>query len=159
MAEKRKEKPAHQPAIHNKKATFNYEIIERFDAGIELLGNEVKSLREGHVSLDGTYIIVRGAEAWLIGMTIPPYQVNNVAAQKEVYDPIRNRKLLLTRAEIATLAGLKGGLTIVPITVYNKGRKFKVEIAIVRGKKNFDKRQTIKKRDTERQIRREYSDR
>ena len=141
--------------IHNKKAGFTYEIIERFEAGIELLGHEVKSIREGHGSLDGSYITIRGGEAFMMNVNIPPYQAGNVTD----YDPIRNRKILLTKEEIGRLAGLAGGLTIVPISVYNKGRKIKVEIAIVRGKKQFDKRQTIKKRDTDREVRREFKDR
>ncbi len=88
-------------------------------------------------------------------MNIPAYQPGNAPS----YDPLRTRKLLLTRAEIARLAGVGKGLTIVPISVYNKGHKIKIEIAEVRGKKQFDKRQSIKRRDTERQIRREYKDR
>jgi SsrA-binding protein len=141
--------------IHNRKVHFTYEILERFEAGIELSGQEVKSLRAGQGSLEGSYIIIRGGEAYIINMNIPPYQANNI----EDYDPLQTRKLLLTRNEIATLAGLGKGLTMVPITVYNKGHKIKVEIATVRGKKQFDKRESIKKRDTERQLRREYKDR
>jgi SsrA-binding protein len=142
--------------IHNRKASFNYEILERFQAGIELLGSEVKSLRRGQGTLDGAYATVRGGEAYITGMTIPPYQPNNNAKS---YDPARNRRLLLTKAEIMKLAALERGLTIVPISVYNSKRKIKIEIAAVRGKKKFDKRETIKKRDIERQTRREYRDR
>jgi SsrA-binding protein len=141
--------------IHNRKASFNYEILERFEAGIELTGPEVKSLRAGQGALDGAFVTVRGAEAFITGMTIPPYQVNN----QDAYEPDRPRKLLLTKAEIKRLSEIEKGLTIVPISVYNKGRWMKLEIASVRGKKQKDKRQTLKKRDTERQIRREYSDR
>ncbi len=138
--------------IHNKKAGFNYEIIERYEAGLELLGHEVKSVRKSQGSLDGAYVIIRGGEAFIMGMTIPPYQAQNI----QDYEPDRTRKLLLTRDEIAKLAGIRKGLTIVPISVYNKGRKIKIEIAIVKGKKQFDKRETIKKRDTERQTKREF---
>ncbi|MDQ3076918.1 MAG: SsrA-binding protein SmpB [bacterium] len=141
--------------IHNKKVGFNYEIVERFEAGIELLGHEVKSIRAHHGSLDGAYVLIRGGEAFLTNMSLPAYQVENV----EGYNPLRIRKLLLTRAEIARLAGLEKGLTIVPILVYNKARKLKVEIATVKGKKKHDKRETLKKRDTDRNIRREFSDR
>ncbi len=141
--------------IHNRKASFNYEILERFEAGLKLTGPEVKSLRKGQGALDGAYVTVRGGEAFLIGMFIPPYQVNNQAS----YDPLRQRKLLLTKKELNALAGIEKGLTIVPISVYNKGRHVKIEIASVRGKKQFDKRETIKKRDVERDIRREYTDR
>lgn len=140
---------------HNKKASFNYEILERFEAGIELLGMEVKSLRAAQGSLEGAYVTVRGAEAWLVGMRIPPYQPGNA----KDYDPERMRKLLLTTEEIQRLASIERGLTIVPISVYNKGRKIKVEIASVRGKKKFDKRESIKKRDVERDVSREYRDR
>lgn len=141
--------------IHNRKAQFNYEILERFQAGIELLGQEVKSLKQGQASLDGSYVTVRGAEAFVINMNIAPYQIGNA----KDYDPFRIRKLLLTKDEIKKLAELESGLTIVPISVYNKERKLKVEIAAVRGKKQFDKRQSIKKRDTEREVRRQFRDR
>ncbi len=141
--------------IHNRKAGFNYEILERFEAGMKLTGPEVKSLRAGQGALDGAYVTIRGEEAFITGMTIPPYQVNN----QEAYDPTRVRKLLLTKDEISKLGSLETGLTIVPISVYNKGRHIKIEIASVRGKKNFDKRESMKKRDTERNVRREYSDR
>jgi len=142
----------------NRKARFNYEILEKYETGIELLGAEVKSVRGGTMSLEGAFVIVRGGETFLINASIPPYQPKN--APKD-YDPLRNRKLLLTKKEIAELAGSEKNrsLTIVPISVYNKGRKIKVEIALVKGKKKFDKRETLKKRDTEREIRREYKDR
>ena len=144
--------------IENKKAHFNYEILERFQAGIEVEGHEVKSLREKLGTLDGSYVTIRGGEAYLLNMFIPPYQVNNTA---EAYDPRRHRRLLLTKKEIRTLSEVEhqAGLTIVPISVYNNKRWIKIEIAIVRGKKQFDKRETIKKRDTDREIRREFKDR
>jgi SsrA-binding protein len=141
--------------ITNRKASFNYDILERFDAGLELFGGEVKSVRLGQGSLEGSYIIIRGGEAWLQGMFIPPYK----AAGGTEGDPMRLRKLLLTKEEIRRLSDLEKGLTIIPISVYNKKRWIKVEIATARGKKNFDKRETIKKRDTARQLRREHIDR
>ena len=139
----------------NRKARFDYEILEKYEAGIELLGTEVKSVRGGQMSLEGAFVIVRGGEVYLINANIPPYQVKNTPKD---YDPLRNRKLLLTKKEIAELAGNEKNksLTIVPISVYNKGRKIKMEIALVKGKKKFDKRETLKKRDTDREIRREY---
>ena len=142
----------------NRKARFNYEILEKYEAGIELLGTEVKSVRGGQMSLEGAFVIVRGGEVYLINTNIPPYQIKN--APKD-YDPLRNRRLLLTKKEIAELAGSEKNksLTIVPISVYNKNRKIKVEIALVKGKKKFDKRDVIKKRDTDRELRREYKDR
>ena len=142
----------------NRKARFDYEILEKYEAGIELLGVEVKSVRGGKMSLEGAFVIVRGGEAFLINSNIPPFQVNN---SPKDYDPLRNKKLLLTKKEINTLTGSEKNksLTIVPISVYNKGRKIKVEIALVKGKKKHDKRETIKKRDTDREIRREYKER
>ncbi len=140
--------------LENRKAKFNYEFLEKLDAGIELLGLEVKSLRRKLGSLEGAYVIVRGNEAFMVGAYIPAYQPKN--APKD-YDERRNRKLLLTKKEIHTLAASEfpKGLTIIPISVYNRGRKIKVEIAIARGKKKFDKRETIKRRETERDMRRE----
>lgn len=142
----------------NRKARFNYEILEKYESGIELLGSEVKSVRGGQMSLEGAFVIARGGEAFLINANIPPYQPKN--APKD-YDPLRNRKLLLTKKEITELSGSEKNksLTIVPISVYNKNRKIKVEIALVKGKKKFDKRETLKKRDTDRELRREYKGR
>ena len=136
---------------NNSKARFDYEILETFDSGLELLGTEVKSVKGGKMNLRGAFIAIRGGEAFLIGADIPPYQPKNTP---EDYDPLRSRKLLLSKSEIEELhlAESTNGLTIVPLKVYNKGRFLKLELAIVRGKKKFDKRQAIKKRDTEREI-------
>ncbi len=144
--------------IYNKKVNLDYEILETFEAGIELVGHEVKSLRNHQGSLLGAHITVRGGEAFIIASNIPAYQEKNTPGE---YDPKRNRRILLTKVEIQKLASLekKSGLTIIPISVYNKGKKIKVEIAIVKGKKKYDKRQTIKKRDVDREIRRSFSDR
>lgn len=138
----------------NRKARFDYEILEKYEAGIELLGAEVKSVRGGRMSLEGAFVIARGGEAYIINSNIPPYQAKNTPID---YDPLRNRKLLLTKKEITELSGSEKNksLTIVPISVYNKGRKIKVEIALVKGKKKFDKRENTKKRETDREIRRE----
>ena len=142
----------------NRKARFDYQILEKYEAGIELLGTEVKSIRAGQMSLEGAFVIVRGGEAFLINANIPPYQPLN--AHKD-YDPLRNRKLLLTKKELIELAGdgKNKSLTLIPISVYNKNRKIKAEIALVKGKKKGDKRETIKKRETDREIRREYKER
>jgi SsrA-binding protein len=139
----------------NRKARFDYEILEKYEAGIELSGIEVKSIRAGRMSLDGAYIIVRGGEAYLINANITPFQINNTPKE---YDPLKNRKILLTKKEISELAETEKNksLTIVPMTVYNKNRKIKISIALVKGKKKYDKRETEKKRDTDRDIRREY---
>ena len=140
--------------IQNKKVHFNYEILERYEAGIELLGIEVKALRAGHGSLEGSHVTVRGGEAFLIGATVNPYQAGNTP---KGYDPVRHRRLLLTKDELAELASRESarGLTIVPVSVYSKGRKIKVEIAVVRGKKTHDKRESIKKREAARDIMRD----
>ncbi|OHA91743.1 MAG: SsrA-binding protein [Candidatus Zambryskibacteria bacterium RIFCSPHIGHO2_01_FULL_49_18] len=142
----------------NRKAHFNYELLEEMEAGIELLGHEVRAVRTGKMSLEGAHVTVRGGEAYLVGTTISPYQPNNTP---EGYSPTRNRRLLLTRKEIETLSSAesKKGLTIVPISVYNKGRRIKVRVAIARGKKKFDKRETLKRRDDEREMRREMKER
>jgi len=139
----------------NRKIHFDYEILEKYECGIELLGTEVKSVRGGRMSLEGAFVIIRGGEAFIINAKIPPYQMSNTPSG---YDPIRNRKLLLTKKEIRELADTEKNkaLTIVPMSVYNKNRKIKVEIALVRGKKKHDKRETTKKRETDREIRREF---
>lgn len=140
--------------IQNKKIHFNYEVLERYEAGIELLGTEVKAVRAGRGSLEGSHVTVRGGEAFLVGATVQPYQTGNMP---KGYDATRNRRLLLTKDEIAEIGvqESKKGLTIVPISVYNRKHKLKVEIAIVRGKKAHDKRETIKKREAERDVVRE----
>ena len=144
--------------IENKKVGLNYEIMETYESGVELLGLEVKSLREKHGSLAGAYVVVRGGEAFIVNAHIPPYQEKNTAAD---YDPYRTRKLLLKKSEIVTLSaqGNKKGLTIVPISMYSKGPKIKIEIAVVRGKKKHDKRETLKKRQTDRDIARQWNTR
>ena len=143
--------------VRNKKAHFDFEILETFEAGIVLAGYEVKSLRAGHGHLEGARVVARGGEAFLAGASIPAFQPDN--APKD-YDPERTRKLLLHPKEIAQIADAesKKGLTIVPISVYNKGRNLKVELGIARGKKKTDKRETIKKRDVERDLRRSLKD-
>lgn len=137
----------------NSKTRFDYEIEKKFSAGIELLGMEVKSVKAGKVSLRGSFVAVRGGEAYLIGAEIPPYQPKNTPAD---YDSKRARKILLTKDEVLELSEAEGtkGLAIVPLSLYSKGRLVKLDIAIARGKKKFDKRESIKKRDTERDLKR-----
>lgn len=132
--------------------------MDKYEAGIELLGTEVKSVRGGHMALEGAFVIIRGGEAFLVNANIPPYQPSNTP---ENYEPLRTRKILLTKKEIAELAASERNksLTIVPLAVYNKGRKIKVSLALAKGKKKFDKRETIKRRETEREIRREHKGR
>ncbi len=139
--------------LKNKKATFDYEILNDFEAGLELFGYEVKSLRKGLGKLEGAHVVVRGGEAYLVGASIPPYQPKNTP---ESYDAERPRRLLLTAKELKTLIGIEAakGLTIVPISLYSKGRLLKLKIASVRGKKKADKREAIKERDSKRDIER-----
>lgn len=136
--------------VEYKKATMKFAPVETFSAGIELLGTETKALRAKLGSLDGSRVVVRGGEAYITGMTIPPFQVANAP---KTYDPERTRKLLLTKKEIAHLATeeAKKGLTIVPLEVYSSGRYVKARIAIVRGKGKADRREDLKKRDASRE--------
>ena len=147
--------------LEHKKARLNYEVLEEFEAGIELFGHEVKALRGKQGKLEGSHVVVRPTssrlrggsrlEAYVVGMSIPPYQAGNTPKE---YEPERSRKLLLTKKELATLADFEGqkGLTIVPLRVYNKGNKLKVGLAVVRGRKKYDKRAVLKKRDAEREM-------
>lgn len=139
--------------IKNKKVGFNFELLERYEAGVELVGTEVKSLRNGQGKLEGSHVIVRGDEAYLVGASIPAFQKAN--APKD-YDPERVRRLLLKKKEILELftESEKRGLTVVPVRWYNKNSKLKLEIAVGRGKKKHDKREAIKGRDTKRSIER-----
>lgn len=136
--------------IEYKKAFLKFAPVETFSAGLELLGSEVKALRSKLGSLDGARVVVRGGEAYIIGMTIPPYQAANTA---KTYDPERARRLLLTKKELTTLLTeeAKKGLTIVPLEVYTVGRLVKARIAIVRGKGKADRREDLKKRDAARE--------
>ena len=139
--------------IENKKVRLRFEILETYSAGMELQGTEVKALRQKQGSLEGARIVVRGGEAYLVGATIPPYQIPNTL---ESYDPARTRRLLLSKKEITELADIeaKKGLTIVPIEVYNAKRFIKLRFAVVRGKGKADKREDLKKADAMRDIER-----
>jgi len=139
--------------IINKKASFNYEILDTYTAGIELLGLETKSIKTHNVSFEGSFVIIKKNEIFLKNLHISPYQENNTP---ESYDPLRLRKLLLTKKEIVEIEKKlkQNGLTVIPISMYNKERKIKVEIAIVRGKKKHDKRNDLKDRDAKRDIQR-----
>lgn len=139
--------------IRNKKATLDFELLECFEAGAELLGSETKSIRGGQGKLTGAYVVIRGGEVYLVGASIPPFQKANAP---KGYEDERPRKLLLSKKEIEKLftASEKNGLTIVPIRWYNSRRRLKLEIAIARGKKKFDKREILKDRDNKRNIER-----
>ena len=139
--------------VENRQARFRHEIMETLEAGLELVGHEVKAVKHGRVNLAGSYVIVRGGEAFLSGATISPYQPANLP---EGYDPVRLRRLLLTKSEISNLANveMKKGLTIIPIKMYTRGRSIKLVIGVARGRKDHDKRQHIKRREIDREIRR-----
>ncbi|MBI2096671.1 MAG: SsrA-binding protein SmpB [Candidatus Sungbacteria bacterium] len=143
-----------EPYATNRKASFDYEILETYEAGIELFGFEVKAIRSGRIMLSGAFAVPRGSELWLTNATIPPYQAANTPRS---YNPERPRRLLLHKSEIATLIGKsrQGGLTLIPLRVYSKNRKIKLLLGVARRKKAFDKRQKIKKRDMEREAERE----
>jgi SsrA-binding protein len=140
--------------VVNKKATLNYEILEKFEAGIELHGFEVKAIKNNQGVLDAAFVAVRGGEAFLLGFDLPPYQAKNTPLD---YDRVRARKLLLTKKEIAKIAndGSKKGIAVIPLGIFAKGNKLKVDVALARGKKKYDKRENIKKRDADREMRRE----
>ena len=141
----------------NKKAYWNYEILEKFEAGISLLGQEVKSIKTGRINLAGSYVVLREKEVYLIGANIPPYQPKNAPAD---YDPERSRKLLLRKSEIKHLIGKtkEKGLTLIPLKVYTKRGKIKLEFGIAKGRRKIDKRNLIKKREAEREMRRALKD-
>ena len=141
----------------NKRANFDYDIQEIYEAGLVLLGYEVKSIKTGHVSLKGSYVTFKKSkkslpEAYLINAHIPLYKF---AGDRPGYDPTRSRKLLLNKKEIAYLIGKKDeqGLTLVPVKIYTKHSFIKLEFGVGKGKKKYDKRETIKKRELDRSIR------
>jgi SsrA-binding protein len=137
--------------VDNPRAKFDYELLDRYEAGLELSGFEVKALKLGRGKLQGARVLIRGGEAYLVGATIEPYQAANLPPG---YEPGRAVRVLLTKKEIGVLAGSEAanGLTIVPLAVYNKDGRLKLELALARGKKKGDKRQSIKQRETDRDI-------
>jgi SsrA-binding protein len=139
--------------IRNKKATFDYDIQESIEAGIALLGTEVKSLKAHHGSLSGAYVAATGGELVLLGAHIPAWQEKNTSTG---FDPYRNRILLVHKKELLYImkALETKGLTVVPISLYGKGSLIKAQLGIARGKKVFDKRESIKKRDLDREQKR-----
>ena len=138
---------------NNRKATFDYDIIKQYEAGLVLFGYEVKAVRLGRGKLAGAHITIRDGEAFLIGASIAIYQAANTP---EGYNPERTRKLLLTKKELSELdqKGKQAGLTIVPIRLYSSKRYLKLKIALVRGRKKADKRELLKKRDAKRSLER-----
>lgn len=136
----------------NRKARFNYHILEKFEAGLVLAGSEVKSLRDGKGNLMDSYAEVKGGELWLVNAHIAHYP----AANQFNHDPTRPRKILMKRREIDRMAGklAEKGLTLIPLNLYFKEGRVKVELGLGKGKKAFDKRDTIKKRENDRELRR-----
>ncbi len=137
--------------LSHKKAHFDYEILKTYQAGLVLLGHEAKSVRSSRGKLEGGFVIIRGGEAFLVGVNINPYQPKNTPKK---HDPERARKLLLSKKELAEIEQQTetAGLTAIPLKLYNHGRHIKLELAVVKGKKKHDKRESIKARDTKRDI-------
>lgn len=135
----------------NRRSSYDYEFLETYEAGLVLRGFEVKAIKTGRVSLQGSFVTLKNGELYLTNANIPAYQPVNVYVD---YEPTRSRKLLLKKSEIASLIGkLKAkGLTLIPIKLYTKRGKIKLEFAVAKGKRKVDKREVIKKRDTEREL-------
>jgi SsrA-binding protein len=144
-------KGAGRPVADNRKARHDYHVLETFEAGLALSGTEVKAIREGRVNLRESYCRLEAGEAWLVGAHIGQYSHSGYAA----HDPERPRKLLLNRSELNKLLGktTERGLTIVPLKMYFKGPRVKLAIALARGKKTYDKRETIRRREIDRETR------
>ena len=142
--------PSIRTVVDNRRARFDYEILERFEAGVSLSGTEIKSVRAGQTSIREAYAQVRAGEVWLQHMHIAPWTGGGLWN----HEPLRPRRLLLHRAQIFRLGRMANqkGLTIVPLRVYIKGHRAKVEVALARGRRQYDKRQAIMRRETEREI-------
>ena len=142
-----------KPIASNRRARHEYEILDSMEAGIALRGPEVKSLREGRANLSDAYAFMRGGEVFLRNLHISPYQ----QAGRENLDPIRERKLLLHRQEIHRLRSkvAEKGFTLIPLALYWKGGRAKVELAVARGKRRYDKREAIRRREQDRELQRE----
>ena len=157
MSDQSSSKKSHAPVATNRKARRDYHVLEEFEAGIELTGTEVKSVRQGNLSLDEGYAKIAKGQVWLHGVHIQPYDHGNV----HNHEPRRPRRLLLHRREINRLIGqlAEKGLTLVPLSIYFKNGKVKILLALGRGKHSYDKRETIRQRDQKRDLdrsRREY---
>jgi SsrA-binding protein len=150
---KGKRKAAAGDVATNRQASFKYELIEKLECGMVLEGTEVKALRDGGAQLKDAYAAIRNGELWLHNLHIPPY----APASRENHDPERDRKLLVHRRELERLIGAtqQKGLTLIPTRLYFSGPRAKVEIALARGKDRYDKRQTIRARETAREVQRE----
>ncbi len=157
-SDKKGDKKSRQPRVKNRRARFDYEIIEKVECGLELLGTEVKSLRDGNASLDGAFARIRADEVFLCGANIAEYRQAVGALQ---HDPLRDRKLLLHRRQIHKLQTyvLQKGHTLVPLALYFKAGWAKCELAAAVGKRDYDKRRSIQKREQQRDIDRQLAGR
>jgi SsrA-binding protein len=155
MAKKDQKGEGERVVCRNRRASHEYELTDRLECGMVLVGTEVKSLRDGHCSLDGSYAKIDDSELWLIGCEIPEYAMGNQLNHK----PKRDRKLLVHRRELAKFASKASerGFTLIPISVYFKNGRAKVEIAVARGKQLHDKRQALKKTEAKREMDRAMS--
>jgi SsrA-binding protein len=155
--EKKPREPVSGDVATNRRARHKFELLEKMEAGVELQGSEVKSLREGKASINEAYALIDKGEVWLRGAHIPPY----LPASQENHEPERPRKLLLHRREIERLIGktAQRGLTLVPTRIYFKSGRAKVELALAKGREGRDRREDIQKRDQRREIEREYKQR
>lgn len=145
-----KQSPILKPYITNSKAGFNYETLETYEAGLVLLGPEVKAVQLGHVTISESFIVIEDSALYLVKAYIAPYQIKNQVG----YDPYRKRKLLISKKEFFELSQKKkeSGLTLIPLSMYTKGRFLKLQFALARGKQKHDKRNMIKDRDAKRDI-------
>lgn len=142
---------AHKTLAYNKRVRFDYHLLETYEAGLVLLGTEVKSVRAGQMSLRGAFVTIHNNEAFLTNATIPPWQIKNTPAD---FDPSRPRRLLLKKSEVQHLIGSRkaGGLTIIPVRVYASRSNLKLEIALAKGKKKYDKKEQKKEQDIARDV-------
>jgi SsrA-binding protein len=152
--QKKKREPASGDVVTNRRARHKFELVEKFEAGIVLTGSEVKALRGGKAQMTDAYAVVDRGEVWLRNLHIPPYEF----ASADAHEATRPRKLLLHRGEIESLVGktAQKGLTLVPVRIYFKGPRAKVELALARGKEGRDRRREIADRDVRREVEREF---
>ncbi len=157
MAKKKKRRADEGDVATNRRARWRFKFLETMEAGIQLRGSEVKSLREGKAQMSDAYAVVDDGEMWLRNLYIPPYQ----PASRENHEPERPRKLLMHRAEIERLIGKtqQKGLTLIPVRIYFKGSRAKVELALATGKEGRDRRREIADRDVRREVEREFKGR
>ena len=142
----------------NRKAGFDYEVLEKFEAGMVLFGQEVKSIKTGHINLSGSYVSINTGEPFLLGVKVPPYQPNNAGAD---YNQERQKKLLLNKKEIDYLIGKTKtkGFSLIPLKIYDNNGRIKLEFALAKGKRKYDKKEKIKDRDVDREVNRELRSR